>query len=91
MLTDHIKTLTELISSYCGIQRRPAVRREAARAYHGAHINVKKMIQAIRIRQIVPIQYCVRIFMGRHTSPAPRSTVRTRRRPLSHTRNMSRI
>ncbi len=69
----------------------PAVRREAARAYHGAHINVKKMIQAIRIRQIVPIQYCVRIFMGRHTSPAPRSTVRTRRRPLSHTRNMSRI
>jgi hypothetical protein len=46
-----------------------------ARAYRGAHINVKKMIQAIRIRQIVPIQYCVRIFMGRHTSPAPRSTV----------------
>jgi len=43
------------------------------RAYRGAHINVKKMIQAIRIRQIVPIQYCVRIFMGRA--------------PLSHRRN----
>ena len=56
MPTDHIKRLRN-----AGGGR--------AYPYHGAHINVKKMIKAIRIRQIEPIQYCVRIFMGRHTVP----------------------
>jgi hypothetical protein len=73
MPTDHINAYgtNKFLLWHTETPRGPA---GGGRAYHGAHINVKKMIKAIRIRQIEPIQYCVRIFMGRHTSPAPRST-----------------
>ena len=88
MPTDHINAYgtNKFLLWHTETPRGPA---GGGRAYHGAHITVKKMINAIRIRQIEPIQYCVRIFMGApHQSRA--SQHGSRRRPLSPRRNTPR-